>query len=65
VVGVIDRDHHKKDALDRIRELEQRVDDLERQVATLLRIVDAGTGGATEAAWIQVDGGYLRVYASK
>jgi len=60
-----DRDHYVDDPLDRIRELEERVEGLERLVASLVRIQDSGTAGATAAAWIEVDGGYLRVYSSK
>jgi len=84
VVSVLDRDHYEENLLDRIDELERRVGALERSAATGLfdgttlqlptptedlEIVDAGSTGATEQGWIEVevDGatGYLRVFAAK
>lgn len=68
MAGLTDRDHYIQDPLDRIQALEEQVAQLERTVATMLQMVNAGTAGATEAGWIQISGeatGYLRVYGSK
>ena len=89
-MAVLDRDHYERNLLDRVDELETRVAELERMVATALfdgttldlpgglkcdlttedlEIVDAGSTGATEQDWIEVQvggvTGYLRVYAAK
>ncbi len=76
MAGVIQRDHLINDPLDRIEELEERVAALERALtgkfATAtqeLEIVDAGTSGATEQAWVEVQVGgvvgYLRAFSSE
>ena len=89
-MAVLDRDHYEQNLLDRLDEVEARLAELERMVATALfdgttldlpgrlkcdlttedlEIVDAGSTGATEQDWVEVEvggnTGYLRVYASK
>ena len=89
-MAVLDRDHYERNLLDRVDELETRVAELERMVATALfdgttlnlpgglkcdlatedlEVLDAGSAGATEQDWVEVEvggnTGYLRVYAAK
>jgi hypothetical protein len=68
--GLIRRDHHVNDPLDRIETLEAKVRELERLLANVPRIVAAGTTGASAQAWYQVvdpagNDGYLHIEASK
>ncbi len=92
MAGILDRDHIQNNLLDRIDELERRLEDLERAAATGLfpgggttltapgglaltmatedlEIVDAGSAGATEQGWVEVElngvTGYVRVFAGK
>lgn len=66
----LSRDHNVNDPLDRIEALEAKVRELERSLATAIRVNSAGTSGATGQAWYEVidpDGNtaYVRAYASK
>jgi len=76
MAGLITRDHLVNDPLDRIEALEKRVAALERVLSGRfdtptegLRILDAGSDGATEQAWVEVTvggtTGYVRVFAAK
>lgn len=89
-MSAIERDAVVDNLLDRIDALERRLATLERTAATglffgttltlpggvdmpalateSLEVVDAGSAGATEQAWVEVEvegvTGYLRVYAA-
>lgn len=80
LANTLDVLHLEGNPLDRTQALEDRVAALEAQAALQtpttidaateeIKIVDAGSAGATEAGWIEVtlDGvtGYVRVYAAK
>ena len=68
--GLIQRDHNVNDPFDRIAKLEARVRDLERALANTIKVVSAGTAGATEQGYYEVtdsdgNGGFVRIHASE
>ena len=70
VDGLRKRTAQEQNPLDRIAELERKVEALERALVSCVKAENASTSGATEQAWIEVvdaDGntGYVRVYGGK